>query len=139
MNKVRSKSSTRGRMKTRRTEDNAVRGVNLTMAGKKYNVPQMAIKRLEKQLESYRVRQDVEDGGMNIEEFFSDEYAGNPQWALNLRGLRYREDLTQIEFAEKIGVSQGNLSAMENGRRPIGKEVARRIGEVFGADYRLFL
>ena len=76
---------------------------------------------------------------MNIEEFFSDEYAGNPQWALNLRGLRYREDLTQIEFAEKIGVSQGNLSAMENGRRPIGKEVARRIGEVFGADYRLFL
>jgi hypothetical protein len=32
-----------------------------------------------------------------------------------------------------------NLSAMENGRRSIGKELAKRIAEQFDMDYRHFL
>jgi ribosome-binding protein aMBF1 (putative translation factor) len=56
-----------------------------------------------------------------------------------LKGLRLREGLSQVQFAKKINVNQANLSSMENGRRPIGKDVAKRIQKVFGADYRYFL
>lgn len=56
-----------------------------------------------------------------------------------LKGLRLREDLSQIEFAKKIGVTQPNLSAMEAGKRPIGKIIARRIEKIFKTNYRYFL
>lgn len=56
-----------------------------------------------------------------------------------LRGLRARENLSQIEFAKKIKVTQSNLSYMENGKRPIGKIIAKRIEKVFGTNYRYFL
>lgn len=44
---------------------------------------------------------------------------------------------TESEDSENI--TQTNLSAMENGRRPIGKELAKRIAEKFQVDYRIFL
>ena len=56
-----------------------------------------------------------------------------------LKGLRLREGLSQIEFAKKIDVTQANLSNMENGRRSVGKIIAKRIEKVFGANYRYFL
>ncbi len=56
-----------------------------------------------------------------------------------LRGLRTREGLTQVEFAKKINATQSNLSNMENGRRSVGKNMAKRIEQVFGIDYRYFL
>lgn len=56
-----------------------------------------------------------------------------------LKGLRTREGLTQLEFSERIGVTQSNLSNMENGRRPVGKIVAKRIEKIFNVDYRYFL
>jgi DNA-binding XRE family transcriptional regulator len=56
-----------------------------------------------------------------------------------LRGLRVREGLSQVQFAKKINVTQANLSNMENGHRPIGKIIAKRIERVFGTDYRYFL
>jgi DNA-binding XRE family transcriptional regulator len=56
-----------------------------------------------------------------------------------LKGLRSRENLTQVQFANQIGITQANLSSMENGRRPIGKEIAKRIASVFDVDYRYFL
>lgn len=59
--------------------------------------------------------------------------------ALLLKGLCYREDLSQIELAKILNISQTNLSAMENGRRTIGKELAKRIAEKLVVDYRNFL
>ncbi len=56
-----------------------------------------------------------------------------------LKGLRVREDLSQVEFAKKINVSQANLSKMESGKRPIGKIIAKRIEKIFGTNYRYFL
>lgn len=56
-----------------------------------------------------------------------------------LKGLRLREDLSQVVFAKKINVTQANLSNMEHGRRPIGKIIAKRIEKVFGTNYRYFL
>jgi DNA-binding transcriptional regulator YiaG len=56
-----------------------------------------------------------------------------------LKGLRLREGLSQVKFAEKINVTQANLSNMENGRRSIGKNIAKRIEQIFGTNYRYFL
>lgn len=56
-----------------------------------------------------------------------------------LKGLRTRENLSQTKFAKKIKTTQANFSNMENGHRPIGKQMAKRIEKEFGVDYRYFL
>jgi DNA-binding transcriptional regulator YiaG len=56
-----------------------------------------------------------------------------------LKGLRLREGLSQVQFAKKINVTQANLSNMENGRRSIGKIIAKRIQKIFSTNYRYFL
>jgi len=43
----------------------------------------------------------------------------------SLRGARYREDVSQRQLSKLSGVSVQNISAMEHGRRPIGKEMAQ--------------
>ena len=47
--------------------------------------------------------------------------------------------MTQVELAKKIKTDQRNISAMENGKRPIGKEMAKRLAKVFKTDYQVFL
>jgi len=51
-------------------------------------------------------------------------------------GRRIRElrgfDLTQADFAERIGVSQGYLSTVERGQSEIGAEVLLAISREFG-------
>ena len=56
-----------------------------------------------------------------------------------LQGARLKEDLTQEELAEKLKISQTNLSKMEHGKRPIGKSMAKRIAKTLNVDYRIFL
>ncbi len=56
-----------------------------------------------------------------------------------LQGLRYREDLTQKQFAEKLGVKQHHISEMENNRRPISVQMAKKIQSIFGVGYKTFL
>lgn len=56
-----------------------------------------------------------------------------------LRGARKREGLTQKELAALLGVSQTHISEMEHNKRPIGKDMARRLAKVLKADYRVFL
>lgn len=56
-----------------------------------------------------------------------------------LRASRFKKDLSQKDLAVGVGVIQHHISEMENGRRPIGKELARRFAEFFEVDYRLFL
>jgi DNA-binding XRE family transcriptional regulator len=56
-----------------------------------------------------------------------------------LRGARYREDMTQVQLAEVSGIPRRHISDMENNRRPIGKQAARKLAEVLKVDYRVFL
>jgi len=68
------------------------------------------------------------------EEVFPGFHAGHA-----LRGARYREDVSQRQLAKLTGVSVQNISAMEHGRRPIGKEMAKRLAKVLNTDWRLLL
>ena len=71
---------------------------------------------------------------LTIEEVFPHFHAGD-----SIRGLRYREDMTQKQLAEKAGISVQNLSHMEHGRRPIGKDMAKRLAKVLNTEWRLLL
>lgn len=67
------------------------------------------------------------------------ELEGEPKYSIALRGARNKEGLTQVELAEKTGIPQGHISSMENGKKEIGKERAKRLAEVLNIDYRVFL
>ena len=56
-----------------------------------------------------------------------------------LRGARKREALTQKELARLVGISQTHISEMEHGKRPIGKDMARRLAKALKVNYRVFL
>ena len=56
-----------------------------------------------------------------------------------LRGARKREDLTQKELAILLGVSQTHISEMEHGKRPIGKDMTKRLARALKVNYRVFL
>lgn len=91
-----------------------------------------------KVIERYRVKDDNESY-LSIDDVFGDLISEHGEPGLLLRGLRHREGLSQIELAKILNISQANLSAMEKGRRTIGKELAKRIAEKFEVDYRCFL
>jgi DNA-binding XRE family transcriptional regulator len=75
---------------------------------------------------------------VTIEEAFPG-YGGNPL-GMALRGARSREGLTQRQLAEMTGMPQRHISEMESGKRPIGKERARKLAEALHvSDYRIFL
>ena len=141
MKKVKLKSIMPGRTKMRPTKRSLARASGrrmnkklVVLGGRKYAVPAGVLSSLMNSLAPHRLQ---EEELLNFEEFFGK--SDLPEWATNLRGLRHREDLTQGEFASAIRIPQSNLSAMEGGKRPIGKELARRIAETFGTDYRHFL
>ena len=56
-----------------------------------------------------------------------------------LAGARDREGLTQIQLSELTGIPQRHISEMENGKRPIGKEMAKRLGKALNIGYKVFL
>jgi ribosome-binding protein aMBF1 (putative translation factor) len=68
----------------------------------------------------------------------------SPELATNragvcIRGGRGKEGLTQKQLAERIGIAQHHVSEMENGKRTVGKEMARKLAEALNVDYRVFL
>ena len=56
-----------------------------------------------------------------------------------LIGARGKENVTQNQLSELTGIPRRHISDMENGRRPIGKQNAIKIGKALNIDYRLFL
>lgn len=58
---------------------------------------------------------------------------------LYLKGIRYRDDVTQEELSRRTGIPRRHLSEMENGKRPIGKESAKKLAAALHCDYRRFL
>ena len=78
---------------------------------------------------------DVEgDGLFTLDEVFPEGSPGSV-----LRGARFKEDMTQVQLAQITGIPRRHISEMENNRRSIGKERARRLGEALKVDYRIFL
>lgn len=94
-----------------------------------YRIPQQIA-------EKYRIE---DDSAVNADDVFSSVNRKYTKPGALLRGIRIREGLTQVELALKIHVTQSDISQMENGVRHIGSKVAKRIGKIFGINYRVFL
>jgi hypothetical protein len=56
-----------------------------------------------------------------------------------LRGSRVKEELTQVQLSGMTGIQRRHISEMEHGKRPIGKETARKLAAALNCDYRVFL
>jgi DNA-binding XRE family transcriptional regulator len=56
-----------------------------------------------------------------------------------IRGFRVRDDLTQKDLAKKLNIHQVHVSQIENGKRVVGKNLAKKLAKLFHTDYRLFL
>ena len=90
------------------------------------------------QLQSYvEALQTDEERSYSIAEVFP-EYVGREQ-QVALRAYRSREGLTQKQLAELTGIPQHHISEMENGKRSIGKERARKLADAVHCDYRHLL
>ena len=76
----------------------------------------------------------TEGESISLEEVFPDLHQGSA-----IRGLRLREGLTQEQLAQLLGVKRPNLSEMENGKRPIGKKMAKRSAQILKTEYTVFI
>lgn len=56
-----------------------------------------------------------------------------------LRGARSKTGITQTRLSELTGIPQRHISEMERGKRPLGKETAKKLALALDIDYRLFL
>ncbi len=56
-----------------------------------------------------------------------------------LKAARMQEEVTQKELAKSSGIDQGHISAMENGKREIGVESAKKLAKALNTDYRVLL
>lgn len=85
---------------------------------------------------NYSIQAEIEDldDTVDLEALFPDLHGGSA-----IKGLRYREGLTQEQLAQKINVKRHHISEMENGKRSIGKDMAKRLAKVLHTDYKVFL
>ncbi len=72
----------------------------------------------------------------DILETKSDSYG---EGAVALRGLRYRDGFTQQELANQLNIHRHHISEMENGKRTISKDMAKKLAKIFNINYRFFL
>ncbi|MDR1310921.1 MAG: helix-turn-helix transcriptional regulator [Burkholderiaceae bacterium] len=57
----------------------------------------------------------------------------------HIAGFRHREGLTQEALSSRTGIPRRHISEMENGKRLIGKNNARKLAKVLNVDSRLLL
>lgn len=98
-------------------------------------VPARYFDKLEAFLEKY----GLQDKPVLWEEMASKRIKKYGKAGLVLRGARFREGLTQKELAKRSGISQENISKMENGKRPIGIKVAKKLANVLNIDFKLLI
>lgn len=99
-----------------------------------YNIRLSHMKELKKLLEKYSEKNDKT---ISWEELARERIEKYKKAGLVLRGMRYREGLSQKKLAEMSRVSQNEISKIENGKRTVGKKVAKRLATALNIDYRL--
>jgi DNA-binding XRE family transcriptional regulator len=108
--------------------------VAISISNKRFIVSAPRAAAILELIHEYQVEENIP-----ADEVLGDVYRKYGKTGSVIRGFRAREDMTQIQLARKLGVTQGDLSKMENGKRPIGKEMARRLAKVFSTDCRVFI
>lgn len=97
--------------------------------------PPESIRRLRKLANEEGVA-DISDNVPWREAFpeFAENFAGTL-----LSGFRHREGMNQEKLAYITGIPRRHISEMENGKRPIGRESAKKLAAALKTDYRTFM
>lgn len=98
--------------------------------------PAKHLKKLETFLDTYG---DTEIESVSWDELAKNRISKHKKAGLVLRGARYREGISQKELARRSGISQENISKMENGLRPIGEKVAKALAKALHITVELLL
>ena len=113
--------------------------IELKMKG---DIPERVILFLEEEY-GVSLRQTADDGEEVVNAFETDWYKRTMAAMTPGKALRvYRENagLTQAALGERMGgIPRQHISNMENGKRPIGKENAKRLAAALHVNYRVFL
>ena len=64
---------------------------------------------------------------------------GGGKTAVAVRAARLKAGMSQQRLADAIGAHKSHISEIERGKRPVGKVLARKLGEVLSINYRVFL
>ena len=71
---------------------------------------------------------------------FLEKLTGGPlTMAKLLNAIRQGEEMSQVEFAKKLGISRSNLCDIERGRRYISSELAEKFAEILGESKEQFI
>ena len=100
-------------------------------------IPTSEVKNVIRLIEKKAVQE--EGDSVPWEEVFKDRFKKIGKPAVMLRGARTKECMSQVQLAEKLGIDQADLSKMENGKRSIGKKMAKKLGKILRIHYQLFL
>ena len=103
---------------------------------------QANVNKLRRMAQALKVK-DVSEWVLEEKDFYSiEELSPETTWnsgGVSIRGGRVKEGLTQKQLAELTGIAQHHISEMENGKRPIGKETAKKLAAALNINYRVFL
>ncbi|MBN22867.1 MAG: hypothetical protein CL678_16390 [Bdellovibrionaceae bacterium] len=123
-------------VKTRRAEKKMVEVRIGNKRPRLYLVPQSKTRGIESLLSEYLAEENESVSLDDAFQHLNDKYSkqGNV-----LCGLRLKKGLTQAALAKKVGTSQANIAAMENGKRAIGKAMAQKLANALGTKYSVFL
>ena len=113
--------------------------IELQMKG---DIPERVILFLEEEY-GVSLRPTADDGEEAANALETDWYKRTMAAMTPGKALRiYRENagLTQAALGERMGgIPRQHISNMENGKRPIGKENAKRLAAALHVNYRVFL
>ena len=90
-------------------------------------------------LAGVRVRLGDDNPSDELELVPADEVFQESSPGMLLRGLRTREDLTQTQLAEALGIHPHHISDMERGVRNISPAMARKIERLYQVPRQVFL
>ena len=69
---------------------------------------------------------------------FAESFGDVPEGAVALKAARQRARKTQVSLAAAAEVTRPDIANMEMGKKPIGKDIAKRLAVVLKTDYRVF-
>lgn len=61
-----------------------------------------------------------------------------PRFGAKVRALRRRENLSQVQLADRLGISPSYLNLIENNRRPLPANLLIRLAQIFEIDVHAF-
>ncbi len=61
-----------------------------------------------------------------------------PRLGAKVRTLRRRENLSQVQMAERLGISPSYLNLIESNRRPLPAALLIKLAQTFGVDVHAF-